>query len=128
MVIATVYVALLALLLMALSVRVMMVRTSAKVGIGDGGNHALLRAIRAHGNAAENIPIGALLLVAMAAMGFTALWLHVAGATLLVARLLHAWGLSQSSSVSFGRGAGVALTLAAICGMAIALLVKAAMA
>jgi uncharacterized membrane protein YecN with MAPEG domain len=36
--------------------------------------------------------------------------LHVLGALLFVARVLHALGLSKTSKVSFGRAAGAGLT------------------
>lgn len=35
---------------------------------------------------------------------------HLAGATLIVGRLLHAWGLSHTSGTSFGRFTGTVLT------------------
>jgi uncharacterized protein len=53
----------------------------------------LLFAIRAHGNAAEWTPMLVVMLLLVELGGGTALWLHVAGGALLLARVLHATGL-----------------------------------
>ena len=45
-----------------LSLRVSRLRRPLKIGVGDGGNEALLRRMRAHGNFAENMPIFLILL------------------------------------------------------------------
>ncbi len=63
------YAALLALLFMVLSVRVMRERGRARVAIGTGGNIALERRIRVHGNFAEYVPLALLLLAFMELRG-----------------------------------------------------------
>ena len=45
-----------------LAVRVSRARRQLKVSVGDGGNEALLRRIRAHGNYVENMPFFLILL------------------------------------------------------------------
>ena len=52
------------LLLVALASRVSLLRFSLKIPFGDGGNPALMRAIRTHGNTAEHAPIVLLLALA----------------------------------------------------------------
>lgn len=63
--------------------------------LGDGGNDALHLANRVHGNLLENAPIALLLLVLAEANGMAGVWLHLLGTIWLVARLLHAIGLTQ---------------------------------
>ena len=118
------YAALGALLVVVLSIRVMWLRNTEKVGIGAGGNERLARAIRAHANAVEYLPI-ALLLLLILELDQTWPWLlHVFGIVLIAGRVLHAIGLSNYAGVSFGRAAGIALTLATILAMALLLLWK----
>ncbi|MEO7031688.1 MAG: MAPEG family protein [Herbaspirillum sp.] len=115
--ITALYVALHAVLLLALAVQVMLQRGKQHVGLGDGGNEALSRAIRVHGNAVEYVPIALLLMLVYeinaGAVGSAALWLHGCGSLLLISRLAHAWGLSRNSGESFGRAAGVVGTFVA---------------
>jgi uncharacterized membrane protein YecN with MAPEG domain len=85
-------------------------RMSTKTLFGTGGNPALERAIRAHSNFIEYVPLILLLMLLLELGGATSLRLHIMGAALTIGRLLHAWGLSRSSGRSFGRGAGIALT------------------
>lgn len=116
------YAALAALLVIALSLRVMSLRHKHKVGLGTGGEEGLARAIRAHANAVEYLPI-ALLLLLILELNQTRVWLvHVFGIVLIVARVLHAIGLSARSGYSFGRFVGTALTIAAMLAMALLLL------
>lgn len=121
------YAALAALLVIALAIRVVWLRNTEKVGIGTGGNERLARAIRAHANAVEYLPI-ALLLLLILDLDHTRAWLlNVFGIVLIVARVLHAAGLSGSAGRSFGRIAGIALTFLVIIAMALLLLWRFAM-
>jgi len=98
------------LLLVVLAVPVSRLRTRLGVGLGDGGQPALARAIRAHANLAEwGTPVLLLLLIAELNRAPTLL-LHGAGIALVAGRLLHAAGLSRHAGTSFGRFAGTALT------------------
>lgn len=105
------YAALCTLLVLALALRVIAFRFRNRIGIGDGGNQELQRRIRVHANAIEYLPLALLLLGGMELNGYPDAWIHGFGATLLVSRLLHAWGLSRSASASPGRFAGTLLTL-----------------
>ena len=116
------YAALGALLVLVLAFSVIQRRREAKIGFGDGGDAILARRIRAHGNAIETLPLGLVLLLLLELDGRPPLLLHAAGATLLLARALHAWGLSRRSGVSFGRFWGMLLTLVLLLAMAVALL------
>lgn len=117
-----IYAALAALLVIFLSVRVILRRQSTRIGIGDGGDHELCKRIRVHANAVEYLSIGLILLL-LVEMNQTQSWLvHVFGIVLLVGRVLHAFGMSRSSSASPGRIFGMLLTLVVIVAMAVLLL------
>lgn len=102
------------LILLVLAIRVARQRGISKVGLGTGGDAVLERASRIHGNAAENIPIVLILLGLAEACGSKPFLLHGIGIALTLGRLLHVWGLVQSSGVSAGRGAGMFLTWLAL--------------
>ncbi|TJY59323.1 hypothetical protein E4T66_13060 [Sinimarinibacterium sp. CAU 1509] len=102
------YAGLLAILFLVLSIRVIQMRTN--VSLGDGGDPNLLRRIRGHANFAEYVPL-ILLMMAMLEYGGMRGWLlHVIGATLLVARVLHGIALSFTTKWKFGRFYGTLLT------------------
>ncbi|HXZ95665.1 MAG TPA: MAPEG family protein [Burkholderiales bacterium] len=100
------YASLLGLILVYLSYRVVRYRVKFKVGIGDGGNAELARAIRVQGNFAEYVPIALLLILLVELAGFSAWVVHVLGITLLGGRAWHARGLGTSSGASLGRFVG----------------------
>lgn len=124
MLIAGLYVALGALLIVALALRVMWLRGKRGVGLGSGGDTVLERAIRAHANAVEYLPIALLLLVLLAIEQTRPGLLHVFGIVLIVSRILHAIGLSRASGRSFGRAVGIGLTVSVTLAMAILLIVR----
>jgi uncharacterized membrane protein YecN with MAPEG domain len=96
-----------------------------QVGLGTGDNRELERAVRIHGNFAEYVPLALVLLVIYEMGGAPAWAVHLAGAVLLVARLLHAFGLTQSSGRSPGRFTGIIATWLVILGLALANLARA---
>jgi uncharacterized membrane protein YecN with MAPEG domain len=110
--ITALYTSLLGILLVALAIRVTRTRVKEKVDLGDGHNDAMLRAMRAHGNAVEYVPVTLLLMLVYELDGGSHTLLHVAGITLIASRLLHAWGLSQSSKLTPGRLVGTSLAWA----------------
>lgn len=117
------YASLLAILYIVLSYRVAQRRMRFQVGLGTGQNTELERAIRIHGNFAEYVPFALLLLALFESGGGPAWGVHLAGAALLVARGLHALGLTQTSGRSTGRFGGVVMTWLIMLGLAIAILV-----
>ena len=121
--ITAVYASLLAILYIVLSYRVAQRRMRFQVGLGTGQNTELERAVRIHGNFAEYVPFTLLLLAFFEAGGGPAWAVHVAGAGLLVARGLHALGLTQSSGRSPGRFSGVVTTSLIMVALAIGNLV-----
>ncbi|MHB1617284.1 MAG: MAPEG family protein [Metallibacterium sp.] len=111
------YAALATLLVLVLAARIVWLRNVRKIGLGDGGDQQLARAIRVHANAVEYLPLALLLLLILELQHTAALWLNVFGISLIVARVLHAFGLSGSSGYSFGRVVGTLLTWLAMLAM-----------
>ena len=105
-----IYAALLALIFVALSIRTLRIRRGLQLAVGDGGNPIMLRAIRAHGNFAEYVPLGLLLILACEGLGAPKLLVHGLGAMLLLGRLVHAIGISRQDEVFAYRVTGMALT------------------
>ena len=114
MVITATYAGLLAFLFVVLSARVIGVRRSAQIAVGDQGNVALLRKMRAHANFAEYVPFAIVLMGLGEGLQAPALALHAMGATLLVGRLLHAIGISQIEEPLWMRVTGMLLTFSVI--------------
>ena len=118
--ITAIYASLAGLLLLILSFRVVRSRRKLSVRLGDGGQESLLRAQRAQANFTEYVPIALILLAVAESQVLTGWLLHTAGAILVLARLLHAWGLSKSSGRSFGRYWGTLLTWVVILALSLA--------
>ena len=121
--ISSMYIGLLALLMLTLAYLVVKMRQRFKVGIGDDGHEPLMLAIRTHANAVEYIPIALLLLICLENTWQLPWLTHLMGSTLLLGRVLHAVGLSRSKGESKGRFWGVVLTWLMILVSAIAILV-----
>jgi uncharacterized membrane protein YecN with MAPEG domain len=113
------YAGLLALLYLALSTRVVMMRGKGMPSLGDGGIEALQRRIRGHANFAEYVPLLLLMLAILELGHLPTPWLNAIGTSLLVARLLHGAALSFTAGWKFGRFWGTLLTfvLLAVCGV-----------
>ncbi|MCK5769975.1 MAPEG family protein [Algiphilus sp.] len=112
--VTTLYAGLLALLFLVLSVRVVQRRGSAGVSLGDGGDPALNRRIRAHANFAEYVPLLLILLALLENGGTPDLLLHAFGIALLVGRLGHGYALAFARHFPPGRMAGAALSFLAL--------------
>jgi uncharacterized protein len=116
------YAALLALVFVGLSVRTLRLRRQLRIGVGDGGDKVMLRAMRVHANFAEYVPLTLLLLYFVEAAGAGAPWLHALCAALLLGRLLHAYGVSQAREQYAFRVTGMVLTLGVLGTAAVSLL------
>ena len=112
------FAALHAVLVVVLAARVAMLRYNAKIALGDGGDKVMTRRVRAHGNLIENAPLALLLLGLLELSGLDPRWVWGFGGTLLLGRLLHAYGLSRRSGTSPGRFLGMALTWVVLLGEA----------
>jgi uncharacterized membrane protein YecN with MAPEG domain len=122
--IVSLYAALLAILFIILSIRTIRMRRSLKIAIGDSGSPAMLRAMRVHSNFAEYVPL-TLFLVALVEVGSASSWVvHALGSLLLVGRLSHAYGVSQTTEVFAFRVSGMAMTFTTILIASLILLYK----
>ncbi|QYK01630.1 MAPEG family protein [Shewanella psychrotolerans] len=105
------YIGLTAIMAVYFSWRVVKLRRGLKIGLGTDGNQALTLASRVHANLIENAPIVMALLLVAEMNGLAEVYIHLIGTVWLVARMLHAIGLTQGlGGYHFGRFWGVLLT------------------
>jgi len=112
------------ILLVILSYRVGGARKKHSIGIGDGGNEALQRAVRVQGNFTEYAPLAIVGLLLMASLSANPYWRHGVGGAFTLGRVFHAVGLGGTSGISFGRVAGMVLSWGSLLVMALYLLYK----
>jgi uncharacterized membrane protein YecN with MAPEG domain len=111
--------AVLTLILVKLSYAVIYLRRENKVSLGNGGNEALERAIRAQGNFAEYVPLG-LILIACLELNVAPWWLVLMlGLSLIAGRVFHAQGINQGPPNFSKRVLGMKFTLRTLIALAI---------
>lgn len=104
------YASLLGILYIGLAINVIRLRKKFKIGIGDGENKLLAKAMRVHGNFSEYVPVALILLACYELNNASTLMLHILGAALVVGRVLHVIGLSKTIGVSSQRQIGMLST------------------
>lgn len=109
-----VYAALLALLFLGLSVRVIRLRQTFQVALGDAGEKSLKRATRVQANFAEYVPLALLLIYLVETAQPPQPLIHALGLLLVMGRALHAYGVSQSRENLKFRVTGMAMTFAVL--------------
>jgi hypothetical protein len=112
--ITALYAALLAPIFVVLAIRVIAMRRSARVAVGDGGDAELRRRMRVQANFAEYVPFALLLLALAEGLGGPGWMIHALGLALLAGRLSHAWGMSQAREVFGFRVGGMVATFSVI--------------
>lgn len=117
-----VYGALLVLVFIWLSFRVIQYRRANMISLGDTGDKALLKRMRAHANFAEYAPVGILMLLLTELQGAPDLALHLLGLLLLIGRVLHAVGFSATPQKIILRQIGMAMTFLMLIGSSLGLL------
>ncbi len=90
---------------------VIKIRAKHDQGIGDGGIVNLELAIRRHGNLTENAPIFIIALALLEMSLGSVLSVSVLGYGFVIARLLHAVGLSKDDKPNAPRALGVIATV-----------------
>jgi uncharacterized membrane protein YecN with MAPEG domain len=108
--ITPIYVALLAILFLFLSFKTIKVRKKLQIGVGTGDNPELLRAMRVHANFSEYVPITLILILSVELLRGHFILVHCLGAALLIGRVLHAYGVSQTKENLKFRVSGMLLT------------------
>jgi uncharacterized membrane protein YecN with MAPEG domain len=104
------YTSLLIILFFILSVNTIRKRRKTKIAIGHDENPELLRAIRAHSNFSEYVPINLMALYLVESQGASPLFVHFLGTILVIGRLIHAYGISQVKENFRLRITGMSLT------------------
>ena len=104
------FAAALTLIFIVLTQAVIMARVKAKVTLGDGGNVALLQAIRRQANFVENVPLTLVLMALAEAGGTGATPLTILGLILVAARIVHPFGIKADASAPPARIVGSVAT------------------
>ena len=110
-VITPMYAAMLGIILLVLSIRVVaVVRAKGEVGYGDGGNPDFNLVVRGQGNFIEYVPLTIILIGFAEAGGTGGTWIHAMGAALVIGRILHPMGLTNVAGINPMRFVGTILT------------------
>jgi uncharacterized membrane protein YecN with MAPEG domain len=113
-VITAVSASVLALLYVYLTARTILLRRDKHIALGTGGDRELERAIRAHANFAEYVPLSLLLILMIEIQGGSKFIIAFLGLLLVSGRSIHAYGVSQLQENFRLRVAGMAMTLASL--------------
>ncbi|MBA3897803.1 MAG: MAPEG family protein [Sphingomonadaceae bacterium] len=101
-----------------LGARISQLRRSERVSFGDGGNPALIARMRAQANFIENTPLMLILLGLIELAQGTSIWLWLAAALFLAARIAHALGMNGTPRHPL-RAAGMTVTALILLGLAL---------
>lgn len=126
--ITALYLAVLALLYVALAIQVARLRQRDRAAFGDNGSRELRSAIRAHGNFVEYVPIITLMIGFLEMSGLPATRIHLLMGALLLSRLLHPLGMyAAPNTLQFriGRVGGITLTFVLLIACAMMILWRA---
>lgn len=93
-------------ILFLLTANVSRLRLKFRISVGDGGNNDLIYAMRAHGNAVEQVPGFALIVLALTFLHAAQTLLAVVVIVFTVVRALHAYGMLFKSFPARRIGAG----------------------
>lgn len=93
--ITALYLGLFGFALAFLFLRVVRLRWTQKISMGDGGNIVLQRAISVHRNFTETVPFILLLMFFIEQAGYPGAVIHVMGAGMIVSRILHFMGITH---------------------------------
>lgn len=95
LVIVPFYAGICAIIYAILTIRSIQARMRHKVSLGNGTDMAFTRVIRAHGNFFEYAPFILFLLALLELRQVSPIFLHIAGFTLVVTRIIHAIGVTR---------------------------------
>jgi uncharacterized protein len=118
------YAALLALILIVLNLAAIRARGKTTIALGERGDDRLLEACRRQMNLVENVPIALILMALAEAGGAGATVLNTAGVVLVLARLIHPFGITVTNAAHPLRIAGAVVTTAVQLTLAIVLLLQ----
>ena len=112
--ITALYAGLLGLVFLVLEVPIGRLRTITNISLYDGGNKELAVAIRRHANFVEHVPLALLLLALLELGGAGSGLLYGLGGVLLLARVLHPFGIDYDKMRNPLRGIGALGTMGVI--------------
>ena len=104
------FAAALALIYLVLSINIARYRFTRRVSLGDGGDRYLQRAIRAHANFIEYVPLALLLMWFLESLTLSASLPFWLGSVLVAARLAHAFGIYYPRQLMILRHLGIVAT------------------
>ena len=117
------YAALLALIYVTLSYRVIRIRQRLKIALGSGNDKKLDRAIRVHGNFSEYVPLTIMMVYFVEIQSQNILLVHGLCIAFVLARLSHIYGVSQIKENIIFRVFGLFVTGCVISISAVAILI-----
>jgi uncharacterized membrane protein YecN with MAPEG domain len=108
------YAAVLGLIFIFLSARVVIARRQFRIRLGSGGQEVLERRIRVQGNFAEYVPLTVILLTFLELYGATKWLVHLLCIALILGRCLHAYCVSRTDEDIRQRRTAMVLTFGAL--------------
>jgi len=95
------------LILLILAINVSRLRIKNQIGRGDGGNIDLIKAIGAHANGTEQVPIFGLIILSLEFTAATSVMLGLLVVSFTASRLFHAYGILYKTPILVRIGAGI---------------------
>ena len=120
--ITPIFAAVLALIYVVLSFRVIQIRFKQRINLGDGGLANLNTRIRVHANFAEYVPIALILLWFVETITFNRALTLALAALLLISRIMHVIGMHKPKKLIILRQIGMLGTFAVLLGASVALI------
>jgi uncharacterized membrane protein YecN with MAPEG domain len=99
------------LILLWIAIATGQLRAKYKISIGDGGNLHMIRIMRGHANAVENVPMAIILMIIMGFLGAPIYVLHAFGIALTIGRFCHAIHFTKEDAPGWQRAAGASLSM-----------------
>lgn len=110
LIVTALYAGILGLISLGVSFSAGSLRGKKNIVLGDGGDRGLLLAMRRHANFVEYVPLALILIGLLELNGVNHTAIHALGASLVVARLAHAFGINADTMKSPGRLVGAVVT------------------
>ena len=109
--VTSLYAGILGLICVVLAGMVGRARGQSGISLGDGGDKALLTAMRRHMNFVEYVPLILVMMALIELNGAPKTWLHGLGGVLVVARLIHPFSLDADNMMKVSRFIGAMSTM-----------------
>jgi uncharacterized membrane protein YecN with MAPEG domain len=112
--ITPIFASILAFLFVGLTIRTILLRRGKKIPLGTGGDALLERAVRAHSNFSEYVPLALMLIWMLELQSNNRALVGILGTMLVIGRAIHAYGVSQLNEDFRLRVGGMGLTMACL--------------